>query len=58
MNGDDLRTHLSAAPSATLMPGVWDPLSARLAARAGFEVVFLSGYAVAGTLLGQPDVGS
>ena len=39
------------------MPGVWDPLSARLAARAGFEVVFLSGYAVSGTLLGRPDVG-
>jgi 2-methylisocitrate lyase-like PEP mutase family enzyme len=39
------------------MPGVWDALSARLAARAGFDVVFLSGYAVAGTLLGQPDVG-
>ena len=40
------------------MPGVWDPLSARLAARAGFETVFLSGYAVAGTLLGQPDIGA
>jgi 2-methylisocitrate lyase-like PEP mutase family enzyme len=57
VNGDDLRTHLAGAPSATLMPGVWDPLSARLAARAGFEVVFLSGYAVAGTLLGRPDIG-
>ncbi len=40
------------------MPGVWDPLSARLAARAGFGTVFLSGYAVAGTLLGQPDIGA
>ncbi len=40
------------------MPGVWDPLSARLAARAGFDVVFLSGYAVSGTLLGRPDVGA
>ncbi len=39
------------------MPGVWDPLSALLAARAGFETVFLSGYAVAGTLLGLPDIG-
>ncbi len=39
------------------MPGVWDPLSALLAARAGFEVVFLSGFALAGTLLGQPDIG-
>lgn len=40
-----------------LMPGVWDPLSAMLAARAGFGTVFVSGYAVAGTLLGVPDVG-
>ncbi len=39
------------------MPGVWDPLSALLAARAGFEVLFLSGFALAGTLLGRPDVG-
>ncbi|HEY5155066.1 MAG TPA: isocitrate lyase/PEP mutase family protein [Acidimicrobiales bacterium] len=56
MNGDDLRTRLSTG-QPVLMPGVWDPLSARLAARAGFEVVFLSGYAVSGTLLGRPDVG-
>lgn len=39
------------------MPGVWDALSARVAARAGFSTVFLSGYCVAGTLLGVPDVG-
>ena len=56
MNGDDLRARL-AEGEPVLMPGVWDPLSARLASRAGFEVVFLSGYAVSGTLLGKPDVG-
>jgi 2-methylisocitrate lyase-like PEP mutase family enzyme len=39
------------------MPGVWDPLSARLAADAGFATVFVSGFCVAGTLLGRPDVG-
>lgn len=39
------------------MPGVWDPLSVRLAADVGFPVVFLSGYCVSGTLLGVPDVG-
>jgi 2-methylisocitrate lyase-like PEP mutase family enzyme len=39
------------------MPGVWDALSARLAAQAGFGTVFLSGYAVSGTLLGLPDYG-
>lgn len=40
-----------------LMPGVWDPLSALLAERAGFGTVFLSGFALAGTLLGEPDIG-
>ena len=39
------------------MPGVWDPLSALLAERAGFHTVFVSGFAVAGTLLGEPDIG-
>ena len=57
MNGDDLRARLGGG-DPVLMPGVWDPLSARLAARAGFDVVFLSGYAVSGTLLGRPDVGA
>ena len=37
--------------------GVYDPLSARLAERAGFELLFLSGYAVWATLLGEPDFG-
>ena len=39
------------------MPGVWDPLSARIVAEAGFSTAFLSGFAVSGTLLGRPDVG-
>ena len=39
------------------MPGVWDPLSALLAESAGFDTVFLSGFALAGTLLGEPDIG-
>ena len=37
--------------------GVYDALSARLAERAGFEVLFLSGYGVAASLLGEPDFG-
>ncbi|MGZ4784398.1 MAG: isocitrate lyase/PEP mutase family protein [Acidimicrobiales bacterium] len=57
MNGNDLRQLLDR-DEPVLMPGVWDPLSARLAARAGFGALFLSGYAVAGTLLGQPDIGA
>jgi len=40
-----------------LSVGVWDALSARLAERAGFELLFLSGFALAGTQLGEPDFG-
>jgi 2-methylisocitrate lyase-like PEP mutase family enzyme len=60
MDGDDLRGLVrrpDPLPAAVLMPGVWDPLSALLARQAGFEVVFVSGYAVAGSLLGVPDIG-
>ena len=53
---DDLRRRLGAGESV-LMPGVWDPLSARIVAAAGFSTAFLSGFAVSGTLLGRPDVG-
>ncbi|CAN5695059.1 hypothetical protein BH24ACT3_BH24ACT3_04480 [soil metagenome] len=56
MNGDALRARL-ATGEPVLMPGVWDALSARLAADAGFDTVFVSGYAVAGTQLGVPDLG-
>ena len=51
-----LRERLDRGDSV-LMPGVWDPLSARLAADAGFSTVFLSGFCLSGTLLGVPDVG-
>ena len=53
---DALRARLTNGESV-LMPGVWDSLSALLAERAGFSTVFLSGFAVAGTMLGAPDIG-
>ena len=40
-----------------LMPGVYDALSAKLAARADFEVIFTTGYSLSATLLGEPDFG-
>jgi len=40
-----------------LAPGVFDALSARIAHQCGFEVLYMSGFCVAGTLLGRPDVG-
>ena len=40
-----------------IMPGVYDALSAKIAARAGFEVIFITGYSLSATLLGEPDFG-
>ena len=58
MTPADLRRRLASRDQLpVLMPGVWDALSARLAVEAGFEVVFLSGYCMSGTLLGVPDYG-
>lgn len=48
---------LLARPEPLLLPGVHDALSARLAQQAGFEAVYLSGSAVAMSLLGLPDIG-
>jgi 2-methylisocitrate lyase-like PEP mutase family enzyme len=40
-----------------VVPGVFDVLSARIAARAGFPAVVLTGYGLAASHLGEPDVG-
>jgi 2-methylisocitrate lyase-like PEP mutase family enzyme len=47
----------AVAEGAVLMPGLYDALSARIAAQIGFEVVFVSGYSVSATRLGEPDFG-
>jgi 2-methylisocitrate lyase-like PEP mutase family enzyme len=38
-------------------PGIYDGLSARLAAEAGFEALYLSGASVAYSRFGRPDIG-
>ena len=55
MNGDDLRRLLAQGP--VVAPGVWDALSTLLVREAGFPAAFVSGFAVAGTSLGEPDIG-
>lgn len=40
-----------------VMGGIFDALSTRIADRAGFEVMFMGGFSVAATLLGEPDFG-
>ena len=51
-----LRRYLSEK-GQLVMPGVFDALSAKIAARAGFEVIFITGYSLSATLLGEPDFG-
>ena len=52
---DRLRA-LVAEPGFVVMPAVWDGLSAKLAAGAGFKTAFLSGSCVAASRLGGPDL--
>jgi len=47
---------LLAKPDFVVMPAVWDGLSAKMAAGAGFETAFLSGSCVAASRLGGPDL--
>ena len=42
---------------ALVVPGCHDALSARIVQNTGFEAVQVSGFGVAGSLLGKPDVG-
>lgn len=52
----NLAHRLSRKP-LLLAPGVCDPLTALIAARAGAEALYLSGAAIANTRLGRPDIG-
>src|SRR5512132_1651387 len=45
------------ATDTVLMPGVYDALTSRIAARVGFDIVFISGYSVSASHLGEPDFG-
>jgi 2-methylisocitrate lyase-like PEP mutase family enzyme len=47
---------LLAEPGFVVMPAVWDGLSAKMAAAAGFPTAFLSGSCVAASRLGGPDL--
>jgi methylisocitrate lyase len=54
----ETRVHRILAESGpTAFPGVYDTLSAKIAQRVGFPLAFVSGYSVAATSIGEPDVG-
>lgn len=48
---------LLASGTAPIAIGVYDGISARIAQNIGFEVALMSGYGVAGSVLGMPDYG-
>ena len=53
---DNLRA-LLAGPDILIAPACYDALSARLIERAGFDLSFMSGFAVSAARLGLPDTG-
>lgn len=48
---------LAATEGPLVLPGVGTPLEALAAVRAGFQGIYLSGYATAGWQSGKPDIG-
>ena len=48
---------LLAGATPVIAPGAYDALSARLIESAGFDVVYVTGFGSAASLLGRPDVG-
>lgn len=52
---DGIRRAIASGP--VLMPGVYDALTARIARDAGFEVLFVSGFAVSASRMAAPDLG-
>ncbi|HEY6700088.1 MAG TPA: isocitrate lyase/phosphoenolpyruvate mutase family protein [Pseudolabrys sp.] len=55
-DAETLRIRLARKP-IVVAPGVYDALTAHLAARAGFSTLYVSGAAIAYTRLGRPDIG-
>jgi 2-methylisocitrate lyase-like PEP mutase family enzyme len=56
MTAPDRLRALLKQPDFIVMPAVWDGLTAKLAADAGFKTAFLSGSCVAAGRLGGPDL--
>src|SRR5438132_10634889 len=56
MTPSDRLRALLAKPDFVVMPAVWDGLSAKMTAAAGFKTAFLSGSCVAASRLGGPDL--
>jgi methylisocitrate lyase len=44
-------------PYSLVVPGIYDCLSAKIAEKTGFEVIFTSGFGISASSLGLPDLG-
>lgn len=55
-NAQKLR-EISSRPYSLVVPGVYDCLSAKIAEKTGFEVIFTSGFGISASSLGLPDFG-
>src|SRR5436305_6853510 len=52
------RVHQILSKNGSIVfPGVYDTLSAKIVERVGFPMSFISGYSVAATAIGEPDLG-
>lgn len=56
MNAPARLRALLAEPEFVVMPAIWDGLTAKMTAAAGFKTAFLSGSCVAASRLGGPDL--
>lgn len=57
---EDRRTALARrirAREFTVAPGVFDMISAKIADRAGFDALYMTGYGIAASYMGLPDAG-
>lgn len=54
---ESMLRELLDAGRTLMVPGAYDGLSARIAAQAGFDAVYMSGFGVSGSTLGMPDIG-
>lgn len=57
MNSSGARFRHLLDSGLVVAPGVYDGLSARLAAASGAQALYMTGFGVAGSLLGAPDIG-
>ena len=57
MNKAKKLRELLAANKIIMAPGAYDAWSARLVEKAGFPVVYMTGYGVSASVLGRPDIG-